>query len=304
MSTILDALKRLENEHHKEKRRQPPTALSGEAVTRFRFRFQATVLTLAALATIGGAGAFLWIEKGPSEAVPDHVKHRPEQATARSSLPMPANADTVSSRSQKQVKGIAARAEADPAPAPLRPLKREETDVAEAAAPQKVAPVYSKAFQARKRNGPSPQEQPLKEIRHHDAPKSQSTPHALNNARTGGGPSMSVSAMAAKQGAPPTRQAGLKPSSIKPETLRGKSVASQPASNQDPYASVETIPRGALQLQAISWSNVPGARITVIDGRILHEGQTIGEYTVTRIRPDDIILKKAGQPWKLGYTNR
>ena len=57
-------------------------------------------------------------------------------------------------------------------------------------------------------------------------------------------------------------------------------------------------------LQAISWSTLPKARITVINGRILHEGQTIEDYTVTQIRSEDVILNKAGQHWKLNYSNQ
>ena len=304
MSTILDALKRLEDEHHKEKMRKPPSGLSGETVARFRVRRRTMALMLAALTAIGGAGAFLWIEKGPSEAVYNQVKHRPEQAAVRSSLPVPASPDNRSHRLKQQAKGIATKAKADHRPAPIQPAKREEIAAAEAAAPGTVSPTYSKAFQTRQKTRQSPQEYPHKAIRHHNAPGYQGTPHAPNKSRTGGAPSMSVPLTGAKQDGPPPRQTGLKPSPSKPEAARQKNAVPQPASNQDPYADVETLPRGTLKLQAISWSNVPGARITIIDDRILHEGQNIGDYTVTQIRPEDIILNKAGQHWKLGYSNR
>ena len=85
---------------------------------------------------------------------------------------------------------------------------------------------------------------------------------------------------------------------------RREAPHTQPASTQDPYDDVETLSRGSLQLQAISWSQVSSARITVIDGRILREGQSIEGYTVTQIRPEDIIVSKAGKLWRLAYNNQ
>ena len=72
---------------------------------------------------------------------------------------------------------------------------------------------------------------------------------------------------------------------------------------RDPYANTELLAKGELKLQAISWSNLATERITIIDGQILREGQTISGYAVIQIRPDHVIISKAERYWKLGYDN-
>jgi hypothetical protein len=74
-----------------------------------------------------------------------------------------------------------------------------------------------------------------------------------------------------------------------------------PPDREDPHARVEVLPKDALQLQAISWSDIPSARLTIIAGSILREGQTVDGYTVVEIRPNDVITEKAGKRWKLVY---
>ena len=78
--------------------------------------------------------------------------------------------------------------------------------------------------------------------------------------------------------------------------LQGKAKATK-----DAYARAEVLPKDTLQLQAISWSDIPTERITIIAGQILREGQTIDGYSVIAIRPEDVILEKAGKWWKLVY---
>jgi hypothetical protein len=77
-----------------------------------------------------------------------------------------------------------------------------------------------------------------------------------------------------------------------------------PSPQEDLYASAEVLPKDTLQLQAISWSDIPGDRITIITGQILREGQAIEGYSVIEIRPDDVIVEKAGERWKLVYGSR
>lgn len=81
-------------------------------------------------------------------------------------------------------------------------------------------------------------------------------------------------------------------------------AAPRPPTNQDPFALTEVLPKDALQLQAISWSDRPSERITIIAGRILREGQSIDGYTVIEIRSEDVIVEKEGKRWRLAYGNR
>jgi hypothetical protein len=108
--------------------------------------------------------------------------------------------------------------------------------------------------------------------------------------------------VAAAQDAKPAAAADR---SVRPQTaptLNREPADMQTPANPDAYADVEPLARGTLQLQAISWSDNPGTRITVIDGRILREGHSIDGYTIIAIRPEDVILAKEGKRWKLGYN--
>lgn len=70
---------------------------------------------------------------------------------------------------------------------------------------------------------------------------------------------------------------------------------------RDPYAQTEAFTEETLRLQAVSWSDVPSARVTIINGRILREGQSVDGYAVVQIRPQDVIVKKSGKHWILSY---
>jgi len=68
---------------------------------------------------------------------------------------------------------------------------------------------------------------------------------------------------------------------------------------------VQTLPtESGLQLQAISWSDVPEKRIAVVNGRILKEGDRIEKYVLSEIHEDDVVFRHSGQRWKLGSQPR
>ncbi len=85
--------------------------------------------------------------------------------------------------------------------------------------------------------------------------------------------------------------------------LSPSSPATPRPADQDPFALTEVLPKDALQLQAISWSDRPGDRITIITGRIMREGQSIDGYTVIEIRSEDVIVEKEGKHWRLVYDS-
>jgi hypothetical protein len=93
------------------------------------------------------------------------------------------------------------------------------------------------------------------------------------------------------------------PASIKTQPVES---APQPSPQQalpvrDPYAQAEAFTQDTLQLQAVSWSDLPSERITIINGQILREGQTVDGYAVVQIRPEDVIVKRSGKLWKVSY---
>lgn len=54
-----------------------------------------------------------------------------------------------------------------------------------------------------------------------------------------------------------------------------------------------------MKLQAVTWSRTPKKRITVINNRILREGEMVSGYLINTINQDDIILSLDGKKWKL-----
>jgi hypothetical protein len=56
-----------------------------------------------------------------------------------------------------------------------------------------------------------------------------------------------------------------------------------------------------MKLHAISWTPDAENRIAVINGSIVREGTTIGDYRVYKINKDDIVLRKNGEMWRLVF---
>ena len=54
-----------------------------------------------------------------------------------------------------------------------------------------------------------------------------------------------------------------------------------------------------IKLQAITWSAEPGKRIAVISNRILRQGEMVDGFLVDTINQDDVILNDKGKKWKL-----
>ena len=54
-----------------------------------------------------------------------------------------------------------------------------------------------------------------------------------------------------------------------------------------------------IKLQAVTWSKVPQKRITVINNRILRERDVVSGYLINTINQDDVVLSLDGKKWKL-----
>jgi type II secretory pathway component PulC len=73
----------------------------------------------------------------------------------------------------------------------------------------------------------------------------------------------------------------------------------------DPYAKVAPLEANSpIDLQAISWAESADRRIAVINNSVLHEGDSVEGYTVVKIRPDDVILRREGRMWRAGFSLR
>lgn len=68
----------------------------------------------------------------------------------------------------------------------------------------------------------------------------------------------------------------------------------------DPYAGTMVLKDGRLKIQAIVWSVEREDRMAVINTRIIHEGDSVNNFTVLAIRPDDVIVRESGQgTWRV-----
>lgn len=56
-----------------------------------------------------------------------------------------------------------------------------------------------------------------------------------------------------------------------------------------------------LKLQAISWSNDPESRIAMINDRIVHEGGSVEDGVVTRIDKEYVVVHGKGEDWQVQF---
>jgi len=59
--------------------------------------------------------------------------------------------------------------------------------------------------------------------------------------------------------------------------------------------------KSGFEVQAIAWSNIPAERIAVINGRIIHEGDTVDGATVAQIGMDAVFLKMGGKLLRINF---
>ena len=83
--------------------------------------------------------------------------------------------------------------------------------------------------------------------------------------------------------------------SVPPSTKKIKSTP-KPASR-----SYQRLKDSKLKLQAIAWSDDPAQRIAVINNHVVREGESVEGFSVTQIRPDDIIVNDGSESWRLEF---
>lgn len=57
----------------------------------------------------------------------------------------------------------------------------------------------------------------------------------------------------------------------------------------------------SLRIQAIAWAEDPLRRIVVIDGNILHEGETMNDCYIQTIYPGAIEIQREGKLWTIEF---
>ena len=111
----------------------------------------------------------------------------------------------------------------------------------------------------------------------------------------------------------PLRKEGVPPPDSAPapkETARKDTPPTAPAAGAQQPAkprSRETYDRitdSKLKLQALAWSDDAVRRMAVINGRIVHEGESVDGYQVVEIRAEDVIVNEGGKSWRLEFGLR
>jgi general secretion pathway protein B len=322
VSTILKALKRLEEEKTYEEERTLVVDYSrsssntiGAAWQRLvaRYGWAAGAALLGVIAAVTSA-LLLW----PSGSGTQRSEHTTEEPSAETShlvtvaIPPPAPPSppprrvkphrTVHPQPAEPLKSESASVPTKAGaslPPPTRSLPTENTKTdSEAAVMASTAP-------NRPQPAPAPKQAPMAQT----APGVSAPPPAARAEASDTRPSSSVNPPPSPPKAPSKqtseRLASLAPpAKAEPEEPPAVVQAPPPIRKPDPYARVEPLPKGEISIQAISWADEPQARIAVMDNKILREGENVGEMTIVEIRKDDVVVRQAGRLWRVVFNLR
>ncbi len=247
--------------------------MTGRAVHSPKARRRTTILIAGGLVAIGVVAVVVWFNGGlPGKALsPKEPGHDP---VAVAISPDATKKPAATALPQAKGPGEAPKTAKADLPVPSRkPAARERAQTQVPASRQAVLPTFSEQFKA-------------KNLSTNASPDESVTP--AQRPERSAGVDQTVPQQTAK---------------TKPVTALRETDDAQTTIEKDAYDDVERLPRDALRLQAISWSDMPSARITVIDGRILREGHSVDGYTVVQIRSKDVIMAKEGTRWKLTYDS-
>lgn len=102
-------------------------------------------------------------------------------------------------------------------------------------------------------------------------------------------PTPSVSASLNKT-KPRNRPQAVRPAAERPQPVRPK-----------PRRTYDRINDDNLRLQALAWADDAARRMAVINGRIVHEGESVDGYQILKIREEDVIIQQSGKSWRLEF---
>lgn len=109
------------------------------------------------------------------------------------------------------------------------------------------------------------------------------------------------------ESAPATEGPAIKEAREKVETPPTGSPAppdAAPKSNApaDVYENTPLLTDGRLRVHAIAWAPQPAERMAVINSRVLHEGDSVEDFVVVVIRPDDVVVREKGKSvWRVEF---
>lgn len=271
MSTILNALKKLEQEHKIGDTPQPAEALFnrralGYASWRERLRHFNIRWTWVAIALIGLVVGY--IVAGPDPA--------PTQPTPVQSSDMAALAD---------------RPEL-----PASPVDRVEPGPAEI--PDRTFPMAASPQPAPSPVGEPPDPKPLETEIIETKPLAAAQKNIERSLAT---PPEGSPRERAPLTTPPD------PSDSAPEdqeTSPEPELTSVNPQSNNLFSQAARLTDGRLEVQAIVWSPVAGDRMAVINNQIIHQGNTVEGFSVVEIGQDQVLVKEGGQYYVVYFGSR
>ncbi len=100
---------------------------------------------------------------------------------------------------------------------------------------------------------------------------------------------------------PPNSALTAKPVARERKAPREPKVKTDKSAKTAPIATYDRLNDSKLKLQALAWFDDADRRMAVINDRIVHEGESVEGYQVTKIRQEDVIVKNGGKSWRLEF---
>lgn len=269
MSTILDALKKVEQERTppttaEEQRQlnalQPGSRAGKPGMRRKLFTFGILCLTVFLLSI-----TTYWVFRDPEEtrqprdAAKTIASVKPKPMGETSKTPKP------STSPQPQIKGP------PPANAEGQPNTSKEGFTFPSGRPSRVIP--SRPTDAFRR--PSGLLQPTQDPGASQEPQPPARPQPQNPAPTPTQPPLAQSQPQTRVPEPPPPKRELSTSSA--------------------HGNLDRLNDGSLKVQAIAWSPVVEERMAVINSKIVREGSSVDDYTIITIDQDEVVVRKDGR---------
>ena len=87
--------------------------------------------------------------------------------------------------------------------------------------------------------------------------------------------------------------------SLQRETRPAPAAGTPEKSPSQVARSYRRLDDSKLDLQAIAWSKDAKRRIAVINGHIVHEGESVEGFLVNQIRQEDVVVNDGTESWQL-----
>ena len=279
MSSILDALKKAEQESTTERSAETPWSTPLPAQAHYRQRTRRWWVPLGIVVGLCVSGVFLWKIRQPDitplvdsmTAAPALLSPKPNQATPPSVAEAPKSNLPVAQQQQVQ-----------PSKITIGALPRPATGNKPASTVQPSAPIAAIP-------PVQPAKKSLRTITPAEAPRVQPS---------------SIPKKAPLQTVVPTSESALVPA-VDPNRRPADSAKTTGKAMEgvaDTGKFFRSDPR--IDLQALVWAPEAAARFVVINNRLIKEGGSVDNIVVVQINPDDVLLAEGPNRWHEAFKIR